>query len=262
MRSLFLAIRHFIFVCLHAVARVVPHSSRLTVLMYHSVSDSGDFFGVPASEFRRQVRYAKAQADVINIETLLAHMRGKPLLRDAVVFTFDDGYADFKDTVVPILKEENVPGAVFVLAGEPDRKELGNNIPVLAASDFKALMVPMIEVGSHAMTHKKITRLSESEAAFELAESRRIIEEYAQRPRFFAYPKGSHNRNTRLQVIEAGYEAAFTAEAHSVRGSDVFEIPRIQIDRTTSFSEFKAKLSPASDWYYAVWHLLKRMPAK
>ena len=74
---------------------------------------------------------------------------------------------------------------------------------------------------------------------------------------FFAYPKGSFNPAVAVAVKNSGYRAAFgTLQRLVDKESDLYGVPRVQIDQTTSFLEFKAKLTRAADWYEKIWKIL------
>jgi peptidoglycan/xylan/chitin deacetylase (PgdA/CDA1 family) len=222
--------------------------------MYHGVNERGDFFSVSPSVFERQLRYLRAKVDIISLAQLLEHLAGKPLERDAVALTFDDGYADFRDEAMPILERFKASATVFALAGPVDRKELGNDAPLLAPAESAALACELVTLGSHGLTHKKISRMPRAEMLHELKGSREALASAGRALEFFAYPKGSYNEEAKRLAKEAGYAAAFSAVATSVpKDVDRYAIPRIQIDRATSISEFKAKLTPAADWYYRLW---------
>ncbi len=246
---------------LRLFARLVPSARpRLTALLYHSVSTADNAFAISPQAFARQLTHLKRHVDVITPTALLDHLAGKPLRRDAVVLTFDDGYRDFRDVALPFLRGVNAPATVFALADAPERAELGNKLPVLTLDELTALKDPLVTVGSHGLTHRKLTRLPLAEARREIVASREAIAKATgSAPAYFAYPKGSYNETVKALAESTGYVAAFTAAATSVpHGIDRYTIPRIQIDRATSFLEFKAKLTPAADWYYHLWRLFRR----
>lgn len=94
------------------------------ILMYHRVIEdrSEDPYQlgmcIDSALFEEQVRYHVEHFTPILLGDAVARLRtGKPLPRNAVSFTFDDGYRDFKDTAVPILKRYQCPSTVFVTTG-------------------------------------------------------------------------------------------------------------------------------------------------
>jgi peptidoglycan/xylan/chitin deacetylase (PgdA/CDA1 family) len=90
------------------------------VIGYHRVADSEwDPLGltVKPDNFESQLDILKEQRDIVTVgELALRHAAGEPLERYAAV-TFDDGYSDFADTVVPIIEAHAIPATVFVTTG-------------------------------------------------------------------------------------------------------------------------------------------------
>jgi peptidoglycan/xylan/chitin deacetylase (PgdA/CDA1 family) len=78
----------------------------------------------------------------------------------------------------------------------------------------RAAANPYLRIGAHTLSHPPLSALSDDEAAFEIAESKRHIEAEIGRPvRHFAYPFGDHGsagtRDFRLAQA-AGFETAVT----------------------------------------------------
>ncbi len=261
MSALVLFLKQCLIGTLYAVSVLVPRKPRMAVLLYHSISDSDDFFAVSPNVFKRHVEEIRKRADIVPLSAVSAYMRGEPLMRDAVAITFDDGYRDFVLNALPVLAALDAPATVFVMGGEPMRAELGNEHSLLSSDDGALLKNPLVNVESHAATHRKLTRIAEHEARAELADSRSRIAEIfgVSAPVYLAYPKGAWNANVAEYAKDAGYDAAFTVGGRSVKHSDSpYAIPRIQVDSSTTSLEFSAKLTPAADWYHALWAFLKK----
>lgn len=87
------------------------------ILMYHRITDDPKGEGLTADQFRQQVRIIKRDFVPMTLRDLLkAHENGK-VPENAVVVTFDDGYADFAEVAFPILRDEGVPVTLFITAG-------------------------------------------------------------------------------------------------------------------------------------------------
>ncbi len=246
-------LRRFLLIFFSLFARFVP-GKRLTVLLYHSISNDSWHYAVRVDEFRKQMRYIAAHADVVPIFTVLEYVKGKKLTRNAIAVTFDDGYRDFLTNALPILKEFNIPATVFMSLTEADKKEVGSDKELLREEDAAALKDPLVNLASHALTHRKLTRLSPAELHHELTHSRELItERFGQTVEQLAYPKGMFSKDVVEAARGAGYEAAFTTEPRSVRmGEDPYTLPRVEVHATTSLPEFKARLTRAADWYNAI----------
>jgi peptidoglycan/xylan/chitin deacetylase (PgdA/CDA1 family) len=229
------------------------------VLMYHSVSDTSWFFAVTPKDFDRQMCYLKKFFTPVKLRDIVDFLEGKRALPEhAVAVTFDDGYQDFLINALPILKKYRIPATLFVCAGTVDRKELGSYFPLLDWREIQEVgKSSLVDIGSHAMSHKKLTRILPGEAENEIVSSRVVIgEEASIRSQFFAYPKGSFDSVLEGVVLRAGYRGAVGAVQRLVTiKANRYAIPRVQVDRTISFFEFKARLTPVVDWYYQLWRV-------
>lgn len=246
---------------LYFFARLLPRAPRMTVLVYHSVSNANDFFAVTPKAFKQHVAYMKAHANVVPLSKAFAVAKGEVLTRDSIAITFDDGYQDFVTTILPILEEEGVPATVFVLGENPHSSELGTSTPLLSTEEVAKLAArDLVSVQSHALTHRKLSRLSPSELTEEVIGARaHLLGVTKTLPAYLAYPKGAFNKKTQIALVNAGFEGAVSVIERGVhKGDDQYALPRIQVDATTTMALFEAKLTPAVDWYYALWRLGKR----
>jgi len=96
---------------------------RLTIVMYHYVRDveRTAFPGIKAlsvGDFRGQLEYIRAYYKIISAGELTTAIRDKDyrLPANALLLTFDDGYADHVDNVLPILNEFAVSGIFIPVA--------------------------------------------------------------------------------------------------------------------------------------------------
>jgi peptidoglycan/xylan/chitin deacetylase (PgdA/CDA1 family) len=92
----------------------------------------------------------------------------------------------------------------------------------------------IVTIGSHTLTHPILPTLDEAAIDFELAESRRLLEERLNRPvNYFCYPNGAHDLRT-SKAARRTYKAAVTAENGVVTGgssTDLHGLPRIPATR-------------------------------
>lgn len=247
----------FILNFIYRISRPFLHRKEIVILMYHSISDSGWFFSVRPNGFERQIKYLKSNFNVVRLGEIIDYLEKKrDLPSRSVVVTFDDGYEDFYKNAFPILKKYGIPATVFIIAEEPDRKELGSDFKLLSWEQIKEIISSgLVDIGSHGLTHKKLTRISIKEVENEVARSRVVINDNSGfKPLFFAYPKGSFNKEIKKSVEQNDYAGAVTAEQMLVlKNSDPYAIPRIQVDRSRYFFEFKARLTSVANWYYWLW---------
>jgi hypothetical protein len=104
-----------------------------------------------------------------------------------VCITFDDGYKDFGDVALPLLKEFDLK---VILAISPRLTEENKNGEYLSYKEISTLLgYKNLEIASHGMSHTPI--LESEHAALEAKESKRaIVDNLAINPRCFVYPYG------------------------------------------------------------------------
>jgi len=101
---------------------------RVRVVAYHRVDepenepdlDPGLISATP-DDFRAQAEIIARHYNAISLADLLAAHRDEAALPPrAVLFTFDDGYADFAEHIWPTLRSLGIPGVLFVPTAFPD----------------------------------------------------------------------------------------------------------------------------------------------
>ena len=94
--------------------------NRITIIMYHYVRNKKlhrfrNIKALDISEFKNQLNYLIKNFNFISMEDLIEHVHfNKDLPQNSALLTFDDGYKDHFDNVLPILMEFNLKGSFFV----------------------------------------------------------------------------------------------------------------------------------------------------
>ncbi len=221
---------------------------RASILMYHSVSDSGDYFSaISLAVFKKQMAYlAGKKYSIIPLAELARRLRAHGPLGGAAVLTFDDGYHDNYTNVFPLLGQYGFPATIFIttdLIGTPG---------YCSAEELRTMhRSGLISIEPHTLSHPKLAKLSRAEAAREIRESRRVLQEIlGVAPTLFAYPYGSFSEETVGLVRDEGFAGAVTVEEGTVGpDTDPLCLPRNAVDSSTTFSQFRGKVSRAIDWY-------------
>ncbi|MFK0337014.1 polysaccharide deacetylase family protein [Agrobacterium deltaense] len=115
---------------------------------------------------------------------------------------------------------------------------------VMDEDELRALAQdPLVHFGAHTMTHVNMRKVDAARLAYEIAESTRRVEAYAdQRPRSFSYPYGwvkAVGEREAKAVHDAGFSAAVTTQA-GVIGSHSLEKPT-QLPRVSLNGRFQKK---------------------
>lgn len=87
------------------------------------------------------------------------------------------------------------------------------------------------EIGSHSMTHCMMPECDDSALAYEIAESRRVLQDRLGLPiETFCYPNGNSDARTAQAVAQAGYRRAVTtAWGYNGQDSDRFRLRRFDM---------------------------------
>ena len=169
-----------------------------------------------------------------------------------VLLTFDDGFANNFEVLLPILEEFDAPAVFFVTLQHileprdwlPATRRLAEQVwqnpedvpESIARNFFDGMTVeqlqtcsrhPLITIASHTLSHPFLSRCSLEEQEKEISDSKRLLEELTGKSvDLFAYPTGDYDKNSLQKVEQAGYKAAFAVDPMKI-GVLRFEIPRI-----------------------------------
>ncbi len=160
--------------------RRLPTTSGLYFPFYHDVP------GEYAADLRRHLLAFRRLGPMVRWDEALAILAGeRPLTGPVFCLSFDDGHPSWRDVLVPMLLELDVPAMFFVttgLIGGPGR---------LGWDDCRAIRDAGFDFGSHSVTHQRLADQSDSEALREFAESKTELEnELGVEVRDFAAPYG------------------------------------------------------------------------
>lgn len=238
------------------------------VLLYHSVGlrRRGDTLGltVPGDDFKMQVRSLKERdARVARLEGLVDAVTDKKgNCGGFLAVAFDDGYKDNFTHAAGILSELNVPATFFVRAGVLSGLASGDRYwdrwEYMSAHDVKRLALnPLFDIGSHGISHVKLTRLRDAQLYAEIRDSKDMLENAIGRAvSLFSYPYGCLDERVKCAVARAGYKAAFTSFCGAnTCASDRFGLRRIEISGFDSMRVFERKARGSYDWVGTVQKL-------
>lgn len=232
------------------------HEPDVLILSYHAVSatwPSG--LAVLPDRFETQLRLLRARG----YRGVTVHQAvHEPPAERVLAVSFDDAYRSVLDVALPILERLGFVGTVFVPTDYPDRPDpmswpgieqwLGGRyepeLRCLSWEDLRLLSEAGWEVGSHGCSHPNLSRLSDSQLASELRESRRRLEQQLARPcHSLAYPFGAHDARVVQAVRAAGYQTACAVPAGGSKRR-ALTYPRVGIYRSDGMLSFRIKVSP------------------
>jgi len=208
--------------------------------MYHWISgDPGGrlrHWGLTPDQFRSQMRLLHENGfQTLTLGEVAEVVRGARAVPErSVALTFDDGYRDFLQEVVPILEEHGFKATVFLVSDRMgstnawDDRHGDAPRPLLSWSEAAALARRGIELGSHSRTHRPLTQLAKRELEDEIAGSKAVLEDRLGLPvRHFSYPHGLFDDRCLALVAAAGYATACA----DIRGGNRAGIDPFQLRR-------------------------------
>ena len=219
----------------------------LKALFYHSL-DSGK----PLMNFLKQIDFLKKNGyKIVSTKEVISYIKGeKELPPRSVCLTFDDGYYDTYESVFSVLKEYNVPAAIFLstkymVSNNSKEIDLAVGKRFLSWGEIREMAGGGVNFGSHGYDHCDLTLLSTNESFGEILRSKYLIEENVPgKTRYFSYPYGRYDRKTQLLVKRAGFEAAFTTTPGNIEvGDDPYALKRTLIAPSDSLFDFKKKIA-------------------
>jgi len=229
----------------------------LPILVYHKVGDYPP--GAPAKGhyvapglFRAHVEFLhRSGYRAVGLAEVVRHLRGEaPGVERPLAITFDDGYDCLYRQALPVLQEFSFTATVFMVAGcigginEWDANRTMVAEPMLTAEHLVELARCGIEIGSHGMTHDRLTGLADGKLRAALRDSKRKLEDLTGRAvTAVAYPYGDHNEKVRGAAAECGYVVGCgTARGVNRPGDDPFALKRVNIRRLSYLPLFARKL--------------------
>jgi peptidoglycan/xylan/chitin deacetylase (PgdA/CDA1 family) len=220
-----------------------PRGKDVLVLCYHGISaDWPDPLAVDAERLRSQV------------ETLLRRDWRAAAFTDAVTapphprtlaVTFDDALRSVARLALPVLRELGVPATVFVPTGFVDggrpfawpetehwlATQHAGELEGMSWAELAGLREAGWEIGSHSVTHARLTALDDESLARELRESKAAIDARAGPCRAVAYPYSDFDDRVVAAAAAAGYEAGAAVLPVPRRG-DRLRFPRVPVFST------------------------------
>jgi len=132
-------------------------AAEVPVLVYHDIRDASDAdeYVVTSRMFREQMAYLKQQDyQPVSLRRFAEAAAGKSTLpHKAVVLSFDDGLASFRDIAMPILEKYGFPAVLSVVTGWVDGRRVpaGYRDRLLSWKQLRAVSrSPLVEILSHS----------------------------------------------------------------------------------------------------------------
>ncbi len=206
------------------------------ILCYHGILDvpwgQANLF-VKTNDFEEQMKYLNESGytPIFASEIANAKQYKKP-----IIITFDDGYKDVYTNAFPILKKYNIKANIYIISGWI------NGDVYMSTADLKEMASsPLIEVGSHTVSHKALATLGESQIEEEVKNSQENLQEVTgQKVDVIAYPTGSFDDRV-INITKKYYKYGLS----TIKGKEnpeklnTYSLRRIYVYRNLPLTSFK-----------------------
>jgi peptidoglycan/xylan/chitin deacetylase (PgdA/CDA1 family) len=242
------------------------------MLMYHSITlgriKPAWPWALSMQQFRDHLDFIVAEGYSTPTMGELVAAPAKKWIGRTLVITFDDGYVD-NLAACEELKKRGLRASWFVVTGAigqfpkwpADGRPEGR---LLNAAELREMQSGGMEVGSHTVSHTRLTEADDAQLSRELVESKATLEDkLGGAINSFAYPFGAWDVRCENAVKQAGYVAACTTRTGwALRDNDPYRLRRLTIFNNDSVSLLARKLSFGShdvNCRYIARHALRRL---
>jgi peptidoglycan/xylan/chitin deacetylase (PgdA/CDA1 family) len=240
------------------------------ILAFHSIDNGiNPLLHESPRNFEEQIRYlAENEYKSYRVADLVTGFPDIIEQKKIIVLTFDDGIANFRATVCPILKKYGMTATFFIPTAyiENERRqpclkglEVYNQYQMVSWQDLREMSDEGFEIGAHSHTHPKISQLTKESAKDEIERPKLILEDkLGSRIRSFAYPFGRMDAFapwTREFLANAGYVAGCTMMSRALSSEDdLLELPRTDVNGFDTLQQFIMKLNGDYDCVGWIWN--------
>ncbi len=242
------------------------------MLMYHAVQPGKarpDWpWAVSMQQFREQLDFLATEGYATPTMGELAAAPAKKWTGRTAVITFDDGYVD-NLAACEELQKRGMRATWFIVSGSVGREPAwpADGRPagrLLNAAELSEMEAGGMEIGSHTVSHTRLTELDDARLMQELAASKAALEDLlGAAVGSFAYPYGAWDERCAAAVQQAGYAAACTTRTGwALRDNTPYQLRRLTVFNTDTVSSFARKLYFGSHdvrWRDLTAYALRRM---
>ncbi len=235
------------------VNKIITFNSPLhSVFYFHSVYNEN------RRRFEEQIKFIKRYATPIN----LAGDRDLEPNKKYFSLTFDDGFQNLLDNVLPFLENENLPATIFIptdYIGKQPKWLISNKIYekdkselIMTEEQIKNLNKNLFSIGSHTCSHPYLSKLSDTEITRELSESKSILESIVNyKIDMLSFPHGDYSEKV-IEIAESlGYGKMFGVIADNTNYKDKL-IGRIFVSQDEWKFELWLKINGGYNWQQLV----------
>jgi peptidoglycan/xylan/chitin deacetylase (PgdA/CDA1 family) len=230
-------------------------NNRATILMYHILdnpqSELEAKYCCNPENFSEQMAWLAETHSPVSLTTMLDILDGRTNTpKTPVAITFDDGFSSTFEHALPILTKHRIPATMYIVAdrvGADNDWMFNRGMPrraLMDATQIREMHASGVEIGSHTLTHPKLSECAPDRISQEISDSKQRLEDLlGSSIQHFAYPFGNYNLLARDMVQQAGYASACsTRSGFNSRDTDRYLLRRIEIFGDDKLWQCKQKM--------------------
>ncbi len=225
-----------------------PRATRLVILYYHGVTadERANF----AQQLDTVVRHSKVvHADYCN-----------PTIENGlhVAITFDDAFENLLSNVIPELEKRSLPATIFVPSGNlgafPDWEMLEIHEreadEIMTGNQICAIASDRIRIGSHTVSHPRLSTLDSNQLEFELETSKSELEALLGiQISTLSFPYGDYDERVVEVASAKGYKFVYSISPETLDASSKHtKRGRVAVSPNDGRLEFYLKMVGAYSW--------------
>ena len=237
--------------------RHTANSRPIPILVYHQIAAAppkGSPFRslyVAPTAFARQMAWLNRLGyKGLSMSALRPYLLGKRSGK-VVGITFDDGYQNNLVHALPALLKQGFSSTCYAVSGLLGRTNVWDEAvgiaqtPLMDERQIRQWAAAGQEIGSHTRRHTDLTLASEEECRTEMASGKSEIESITGRTvSHFCFPYGRYESRHVAMADEMGFATATTTQRGRCHaGTDLLQLPRVPVLRSTSLPVFWLKIA-------------------
>ena len=155
-----------------------------------------------------------------------------------VLITFDDGHKSDIELALPAIQKFQLNAQFYIVPawiGKPG---------FCSWNDIRDLSAAGMKIGSHSMTHPRLTQISKAGLQREILDSKKMISDKLGKDiETFAIPYGDKNKKVIAYILESGYQYCCISD-HGTHQTGDRIIPRNSINARTQLKKYSEIINP------------------
>ena len=231
----------------------------IPILVYHQIAAAppkGSPFRslyVAPEAFARQMAWLKLLGYTgLSMSALRPYLLGEK--RGKVVgITFDDGYQNNLIHALPVLQKQDFSSTCYAVSGLLGMTNVWDEslgiaqTPLMNEVEIRQWAAAGQEIGSHTHRHVDLTATDDEGCRVEIVLGKTELESIMGQPvDHFCYPYGHYDGKHMAIAAEMGFVTATTTQRSRCHAqTDLLQLPRVPVLRSTSLPVFWAKIATA-----------------